>query len=79
MQSESISMVEDAMRRVLDTHQRSPWFDSDAAAEYLTCTPGTLKTWRSMGQGPRYHIIHNKLVRYHIEDLDAFVRGEVAR
>jgi hypothetical protein len=79
MQSESTAMVEDAMRRVLDTHKRSPWLDSDAAAEYLTCTPGTLKTWRSTGQGPRYHIIHNKLVRYHIEDLDAFVRGEVAR
>lgn len=75
----SIIQIEDALRRVLDRQQLSPWFDSDAAAEYLTCTPGTLKTWRSTGQGPRYHIIHNKLVRYHIEDLDAFVRGEVAR
>ncbi|WP_380785642.1 helix-turn-helix domain-containing protein [Sphingomonas sp. R86521] len=75
MQSESIEMIEDAMRRVLDNHKRSPWFDSDAAAEYLSCTPGTLKTWRSRGEGPRYHVIQTKLVRYHIEALDAFVRG----
>jgi hypothetical protein len=79
MQSDSIEMIEDAMRRVLDSHKRSPWFDSDAAAEYLSCTPGTLKTWRSRGEGPRYHVIQTKLVRYHIEALDAFVRGEVAR
>lgn len=75
----SIVSVEDALRRVLDTHKRSPWLDSEAAAEYLACTPGTLKTWRSLGQGPHYHVIHSKLVRYHIDDLDAFVRGEVAR
>lgn len=79
MQSDSIVMIEDAFRRVLDTHKRSPWLDSDAAAEYLSCTAGTLKTWRSRGEGPRYHIIQSKLVRYHVDDLDAFVRGEVAR
>lgn len=75
----SIISIEDALRRVLDTHKRSPWLDSEVAAEYLACTPGTLKTWRSLGQGPKYHIIQSKLVRYHIDDLDAFVRGEVAR
>lgn len=75
----SIVTIEDALRRVLDTHKRSPWFDSDSAAEYLGCTPGTLKTWRSRGEGPRYNIIQSKLVRYHVEDLDAFVRGEANR
>lgn len=57
----------------------SPWLDSVAAAEYIGCTAGTLKTWRSRGEGPKYHIVNQKLVRYHIEDLDAFVRGEVSR
>lgn len=75
----SIVTIEDALRRVLDTHKRSPWLDSDATAEYLSCTAGTLKTWRSRGEGRRYHIIQSKLVRYHVDDLDAFVRGEVAR
>ena len=75
----SIVTIEDALRRVLDIHKRSPWLDSDAAAEYLGCTPGTLKTWRSRGEGPRYNIIQSKLVPYHVEDLDAFVRGEANR
>lgn len=79
MSESSIIMIEDALRRVLDKHKPTPWFDSEAAAEYLTCTSGTLKTWRSQGQGPRYHVIQSKLVRYHQDDLDAFVRGEVAR
>lgn len=79
MHSISIVTIEDALRRVLDTHKRSPWLDSEAAAEYLGCTPGTLKTWRSRGEGPRYNIIQSKLVRYHVEDLDAFVRGEANR
>ena len=79
MQSDSIVMIEDALRRVLDTRNRSPWFDSDAAAEYLRCTPGTMKTWRSRGEGPHYHVIQSKLVRYHVDDLDTFIRGEAAR
>jgi hypothetical protein len=75
----SIVTIEDALRRVLENHRRSPWLDSDAAADYLSCTPGTLKTWRSRGEGPRYNIIQSKLVRYNVEDLDAFVRGEGSR
>jgi len=67
------------VNRAFDAHNASPWHDSEKAAEYLSCTAGTLKTWRSRGEGPRYHIIQQKLVRYHVDDLDAFVRGEVAR
>lgn len=72
-------LIDTAIIRALEHHKSTPWFDSEAAAEYLACSPGTLKTWRSQGQGPHYHVIHNKLVRYHIDDLNAFVRGEVAR
>ncbi|HEY9579080.1 MAG TPA: helix-turn-helix domain-containing protein [Rhizorhapis sp.] len=75
MQFDSIDMIEGAVRRVLDTQKTSPWLDSGAAAEYLSCTAGTMKTWCSRGEGPRYHIIQQKLVRYHVDDLDAFVRG----
>lgn len=71
--------VEDVLRRVLDANRRSPWLDSDAAAAYLSSTPGTLRVWRSLGTGPRYHIVHGKVVRYHVDDLDAFVRGEDGR
>jgi hypothetical protein len=74
----TIEDIEDAMRRVLDTHNRyrSPWFDTEAAAVYLSSTPGTLRVWRSLGTGPRYRSVGNKLVRYHVSDLDAFIRGE---
>jgi hypothetical protein len=71
--------VEEALRRVLDTHNRSPWLDTEAAATYLSSTPGTLRTWRANGGGPRYHTIHGKTVRYNVADLDAFIRGEGGR
>jgi len=79
VQSDSIAMIEDAVRRVLDTYKPSPWFDSDGAANYLSCSAGTLKTWRARGEGPRFHVIQNKLIRYHIDALDAFVRGEAVQ
>lgn len=72
-------VVERAVLRALDASTQSPWKDSEQAAEYLSCSPGTLKTWRSRGEGPAYHVIQDKLIRYHVNDLDAFVRGEVAR
>ncbi len=31
--------IEDAVRRALDTHTRSPWYDTEAAAVYLSSTP----------------------------------------
>ncbi|WGM37527.1 hypothetical protein AMEJIAPC_00426 [Caulobacter sp. NIBR1757] len=70
--------VREAVSEAFHGQQQSPWRDSRKAAEYIGCTPGTLKTWRARGEGPRYHVINEKLVRYHVEDLDGFVRG-VAR
>lgn len=43
--------IEDALRRVLDAHTRSPWLDTEAAAIYLSSTPGTLRSWRANGEG----------------------------
>lgn len=53
----------------------SPWLDTEQAAAYLGSTAGTLKNWRAGGQGPAYHIVSERLVRYHVEDLDRFVRS----
>jgi hypothetical protein len=53
----------------------SPWLCTEQAAAYLGSTAGTLKNWRATGQGPKYHVIQSRLVRYHRDDLDAFVRG----
>lgn len=57
----------------------SPWLDTEAAAAYLRASPNTLSQWRSQGRGPRYHVAGGRLVRYHVDDLDAFVRGEDGR
>lgn len=71
--------IEAAVSRAAANFTQSPWKDSQGAAAYLSCSPGTLKTWRCRGEGPAYHVIQDKLVRYNVADLDAFVRGEVAR
>lgn len=62
-------------RWYLYTHWFTPWFDTEAAAAYLRREPGTLKGWRSRGEGPRFYVVNGQLVRYHVDDLDAFVRG----
>lgn len=54
---------------------RSPWLNSDDAAAYLGSTGGTLRNWRATGKGPKYHIVQDRLVRYHVDDLNIFVRG----
>jgi hypothetical protein len=72
-------VVSEAVADAMLTARPSPWLDSDAAAAYLGCTAGTMKTWRSRGEGPRFEVIQSKLVRYHVDQLDAFVRKERAR
>jgi len=78
MQEEIVVAVEAAVGRAVRQAQ-TPWLDCENAGAYLGCAPGTLKTWRARGEGPPYHVINGKLVRYHRDELDAFVRGEVAR
>ena len=80
MRDDLSEIVEGAVARAFNKlNIPSPWKDSEQAATYLSCSAGTLKTWRSRGEGPRYNIIQEKLIRYHIDDLDAFVRGEAGR
>ncbi|WJY19241.1 helix-turn-helix domain-containing protein [Alteriqipengyuania flavescens] len=70
----TIEAIREAVREEL-ARPRSPWLDSEAAAAYLGSTAGTLRNWRSTGKGPRYHVVQERLVRYHVDDLDAFVRA----
>lgn len=71
----TMEAVEALVRWYLDTHWFTPWFDTEAAAAYLRREPGTLKGWRSRGEGPRFYVVNGQLIRYHVDDLDAFVRG----
>ncbi|MEM1040397.1 MAG: helix-turn-helix domain-containing protein [Pseudomonadota bacterium] len=59
------------------TNPKPVWLNTKTAAKYLSAKEGTLKTWRAKGVGPKYHVIQGKMVRYHVDDLNAFVRGEV--
>ena len=74
----NLESVIDTIRKALKENN-TPWLDTEFAANYIGCAPGTLKTWRTRGEGPRYHLINGKSVRYHVDDLDAFVRGEANR
>lgn len=68
--------VEATVRWLLDTHRYTPWFDTEAAAAYLRREPGTLKGWRSKGEGPKFYTVNDKFISYHLDDLDAYVRGK---
>lgn len=68
--------VEKTVRWLLDMHRTTPWFDTETAAAYLRREPGTLKGWRSKGEGPKFYTVNDKFIRYHLDDLDAYVRGK---
>ncbi|MDA8586726.1 helix-turn-helix domain-containing protein [Rhodobacteraceae bacterium] len=50
----------------------TPWMTTEAAAGYLSVSPGTMHNWRSKGTGPTYKTV-GRIVRYHRDDLDAFL------
>ena len=68
----TLEAIREVVRQEL-ARPASPWLDSEAAAEYLGTTAGTLKNWRAAGKGPKYHVVQDRLVRYHRDEMDAFV------
>lgn len=50
---------------------------TEAAAKYLSVSPGTMHNWRSKGAGPSYRTV-GRIVRYHRDDLDAFMMSGAA-
>jgi len=55
--------------------RQTPWFNTNDAADYLRAKPGTLKNWRHRGEGPRYHVVNGRMIRYHRDELDRFIAG----
>jgi len=47
----------------------SPCLDTAEAADYLKASPNTLRQWRAKGCVPRYNIVGERLVRYHVDAL----------
>jgi hypothetical protein len=54
------------------TTRHQPPVDETGAAEVIGCAPRTLANWRSQRRGPRF-IRVGRLIRYRIEDLQAFL------
>ena len=70
----TIEQVKEAVAEVLAAHS-TPWLNTAGAAAYLGIEPDTMKAWRQRGYGPRYRLVNRRLVRYHRDDLDAFILG----
>ena len=51
---------------------RATW-DTEEAAQYLGCSPHTLRRWTCRGRVP--HLKVGRLTRFLREDLDAFLRA----
>ena len=54
----------------------TPWFAPDDAAAYLRLTVRGLEDMRGKGTGPRFHKVNARVVRYHRDDLDAWLLSD---
>ena len=57
------------------TTQPGDLIDEREAAAILAAEVRTLRNWRTLGKGPRFHKIGERMVRYHRADLAAFIAG----
>jgi hypothetical protein len=53
----------------------SPWMTRSEAAIYIARKPKTLANWAAEGKGPRFSNSTGRRPLYHIDDLDAWIRG----
>lgn len=54
----------------------TPWFTPEDAAAYLRLTRRGLEDMRGNGTGPRFHKVNARVVRYHRDDLDAWLLSD---
>ncbi len=69
---------DDAIARAARARKGSPFLNTAQAAHYIGLAERTLETMRSEGTGPRFRR-HGRFVRYHIDDLDTWSEGGLAR
>lgn len=51
----------------------APFVTPKMLAAYLQVSEKTLDRWRGKGQGPAFHKITNKRIRYYLPDVDAWL------
>lgn len=55
----------------------TPLLKDPEAARRLGLATGTLRNMRSQRRGPRFVRIGSRAVRYRLEDLDAWIEGQL--
>lgn len=69
--------MDDDIARAARAKKGSPFLSTEQAAFYLGLSTRKLQSMRSGGTGPRFRR-HSRYVRYHIDDLDSWSRGDTA-
>lgn len=70
--------MDDIIVRAAIAKQGSPFLTTAQAAFYIGLSQRTLEKMRIGGRGPNFRR-HGRFIRYHIDDLDAWSRGEAGR
>ena len=67
--------MDDDIARAARAKKGRPFLSTEQAAFYLGLSARKLQQMRAAGTGPSFRR-HSRYVRYHIDDLDAWSRGE---
>lgn len=67
-------MIDD-IARAASAKKGSPFLNTEQAAFYLGLSARKLQQMRRDGSGPLFRR-HGRYVRYHIDDIDAWSKGE---
>jgi hypothetical protein len=59
---------------MFETRPNRYWLRPKDAGAHLSVTEDCLQAWRSKHKGPAWSKV-GKVVRYHIDDLDDFLKG----
>ena len=70
--------MDDENARAAQAKKGSPFLSTEQAAFYVGLSHRTLEKMRWSGTGPRFRK-HGRYVRYHIDDLDGWSKGETLR
>jgi len=67
--------MDDDIARAARAKKGSPFLSTEQAAFYLGLSARKLQQMRAAGDGPGFRR-HSRYVRYHIDDLDRWSKGE---
>lgn len=67
--------MDDDVVRATQAKRGSPFLNTAQAAFYVGLSSKTVEKMRRRGDGPRFRR-HGRFVRYHIDDLDIWSRGD---